>query len=613
MQELTHTLIKEKILPVLNGGEILLTIPPFGSINDIALGPHILRTLAVEKGYKTDILYLNLLLASRIGVELYEEIYNSPEFWMLGERLFARSAYGLPPLGKNPECCADEAMSICGKKKHVKMFYERNHQFDPNKYLQTEQICKSFIDEVIPIITSSDYRIVGCTTSTVGSTNCSIALLSGIKKHSPGTVTIIGGSNCEGQKAEGIASLSEAVDYIFSGESETTFLDFLKKYSALELPCQHIIRGEPLGDLDGFPIPDYKTYLNQAAYFLGESYLKNVKTWYESSRGCWWAQKSKCTFCGLPRRAFVHKSFNKVFSDLKRFKELHPDRMLFMADVIMPSSYQEKLLPLISEKEECPSLAYLLKANLDLKDLVNLKKAKINCLLPGIESLSTNLLKLMNKGIRLKENLLLLRNALSLGIYCYWTMLWGFPHDEISDYEEILRILPLIRHLQPPAEFLPVLIMRFSPYFNDRQYYRIDKIQPWRVFSMIYPDWADIEKLALYYAGEFPSGSYDNPKIIREIANEVSSWRNKWRDSRLFMNYFLDTYVIYDNRDLHKKEKSHVLNYPQAKELMTCSLYRESEIQKWAVEEKLGVVVDSHYVPLVTSSLGLLLEFEEKC
>jgi hypothetical protein len=44
---------------------------------------------------------------------------------------------------------------------------------------------------------------------------------------------------------------------------------------------------------------------------------------------------------------------------------------------------------------------------------------------------------------------------------------------------------------------------------------------------------------------------------------------------------------------------------------MTSSLYLESEAHQWAVAQKLGVILDNWYVPLVTASPQLLLEFEE--
>lgn len=610
MQQLKN--IKEKILSVIGTGEILIIVPPFGSLIDMCLGPHILQALAEKNKYKTDILYLNMLLASIIGVERYQEIHEAPLSWMLGERLFARSAYGLPALGKSPELCPDEALSISGKKNYVKMFYGKEHHFDLDFYLKIEGICNSFIDEVQSIFASLNYKIIGCTSTTIGQNNCSIALLKGIKKYSPDTITIIGGTNCEGDMAEGIASLSSrAIDYIFSGESERIFLDFLKSYSSKKLPSQRILIGEPLSDLNTLPFPDYQVFYNQYVLFLGESKLKKIKIWYEASRGCWWAQKSKCTFCGIPKVSFRKKTTNKVLNELKRIEKAYPDKLIYMTDNIMHPTYQKELLHALSKKEGFPSLGYQLRASIDLKCLVNLKNAKINAILPGLETFSTHLLKLMSKGITGRQSLLFLRNVVSVGIYTDWFLVWGFPGDKISDYEKLLALLPLVRHLQPPRKLLPMMLMRFSLYHNNQKRYHIKNLRPWAVFNMIYPDEVNIDKLANYYIGEFSSAAYENPGIIREIANEVASWEKKWKSSKLIMKNFIDHYAIYDNRDLFEKGKYHLLDYQQAKVIMTSCVYNESEILKWAVEEKLGVVLDSWYIPLVTASPELLLAFEE--
>lgn len=613
MQQLKN--IKENIRSVISGGDILLIVPPFGSMNDIALGPLSLQAVAREKGYKTDVLFLNILLASIIGVEAYEKIHDAPLFRMLGERLFARSAHGLPPLGKNPAGCADEAASLSGKETDVKMFYYGQQDFDLEGCLEIEHVCKAFIEEAVSIITSLDYKIIGCTTCIAGQTNCSIALFNGIKKQCPETITIIGGSNCDGQKAEGIATLSTAVDYIFSGESETAFLDFLTAVETQKLPAHRIIKGEPLQDLDSLPLPGYNICLDQAVRFLGDSALKTIRIWYETSRGCWWAQKSKCTFCGITNRSYRQKTINKTLGDIKKIGALYPGKMLFMADDIMPTSYQKELVPVITDEEGLPELAYQLKADLDLQALIRFKKAKITAILPGVESFSTPMLKLMNKGsgITTRQNLLVLRNARSVGIYCDWFLLWGVPGDTLADYRQTLSILPLIRHLQPPRRFQAIMFIPFSPFFDRQQEYKIEHLRPWAVFNMIYPEGADIEKLANYYIGDFPSAGRDNPEIIREIAKKIDLWNKTWQHSRLVMTSVLDSYVIHDDRGLYEKKKTHVLEKQQAKTIMTGGVYRESETQKWAVEQKLAVVVDSWYVPLVTASPELLSIFEEIC
>jgi ribosomal peptide maturation radical SAM protein 1 len=603
--------IKESILSVVRGGEILLIFPPFGSIDDVALGPHVLHSLGEEKGYKIDILYLNMLLASIIGLERYRKIYDAPMYWMLGERLFARGAYDLPPLGRNAESCADEAAAITGRADAGKLFYHTRDSFDLDTYLDIEETCNLFIDQVIPVITSLHYKIVGSSTFVAGLTNSSIALLAGIKKQSPQTVTIIGGSNCEGFKAEGIISLSKDIDYIFQGESDTIFLDFLQAYYAGELPSRKILTGTPLSDPDTLPFPHYEICLDQAAFFLGESAAKKIRICYETDRGCRWAQKSRCRFCGTHHRTHQPKSIAKVVTDLKRFNRGYPGRTLFMTDDMMPIAYHRELLPLISQKKEFPALAYQLKADLDFFGLLNLKQAKVNAVFPGIESFSTNLLKLMNKGISGSQALLFLRNASCTGIFCDWFTLWGIPGDRISDYKEILRILPLIRHLQPPRLLMPLLLLPFSPYFQEPREYNIQNLRPWQVFYMVYPESACIGKLATYYTADFSCESYRQPGIIEAIAGEINLWKTGWKDFSLVMNRMMGKYIVYDNRGLCDKEKIHAFDFQQAKEVMTAGTYENSDARKYALAEKLGLVLDSRYVPLVLAEPELLLEFEK--
>ena len=106
--------IRDHLLSALAGGDMLLIVPPVVTTRTSIVGPHILQAVARQRGYTVDVLYLDLLLASIIGVERYESISYGQPFRMLGERLFARSAYGLPPLGKSPELCDNPARSIFG-------------------------------------------------------------------------------------------------------------------------------------------------------------------------------------------------------------------------------------------------------------------------------------------------------------------------------------------------------------------------------------------------------------------------------------------------------------------------------------------------------------------
>ncbi len=606
--------IKEHILPVLKGGDIILIVPPFVTTRTPIIGPHILQAIAREQGYKADILYVNLLLASIIGFDLYESICYGQPFRMLGERLFAGSAYGLPPLGTSPEPCIEPAKSVFGNGRQYPLeefeykFYNIS-DFHLDTFFKMETICKSFIEEVSHTISSLNYKIAGCSTNWEQN-NCCIALINRLKKIQPQIVTLIGGSNCEAEMAAGIASLSPSIDHIFSGESELTFADFLKRYAAGNPPSQRIIEGQPLEDLDNIPLPDYDSYFEQLKCFFNDYPLKQVQIGCETSRGCWYG---KCYFCGMngKRGRFRQKTVKKVVTELERVNARYPGHRVLVIDKVMPTSYQEELLPLLYEREDTPPISYEQRPNLEFHELLNIKKAKINLIKPGIEALSTGLLTLMNKGVTASENILLLRNARSLGIWVSWNLLWGFPADRAVFYQETLKILPLIRHLNPPDVFRHISLDRFSAYFEKAKDFAINHLRPWAVYQTVYPDWADLDKLAYRFIGDYPCAAHEHPGLIREIAKEVQTWKKSWGKAKLVMVPFADYYIVYDSRDPGNL-KNHMPDFSRSKEIMKYDTYTGSENQEWAVQEKLGVRVDSRYVPLVTASPGLLSGFAQQ-
>jgi radical SAM superfamily enzyme YgiQ (UPF0313 family) len=248
---------------------------------------------------------------------------------------------------------------------------------------------------------------------------------------------------------------------------------------------------------------------------------------------------------------------------------------------------------------------------LKLRDLINLKSSRVNRIQPGIEALSTNLLDLIQKGITASHNILVLRNALSVGIFVYWYLLWGLPGDKAADYEETIRLLPLLRHLQPPAIFCHIRLERYSRYVESPGDYGIDNLRPWAVYNMVFPHWADVDKIAYRYTGEYRSESHDRPELMMELTKEVETWQKSWREANLVIIPSADSYVINDTRRIHGRDNSYMLDHNRAEEVMRYGAYNRSEAQKWAVEQKLAVVVDAMYVPLVTASPELLLKFEQ--
>ena len=73
---------------------------------------------------------------------------------------------------------------------------------------------------------------------------------------------------------------------------------------------------------------------------------------------------------------------------------------------------------------------------------------------------------------------------------------------------------------------------------------------------------------------------------------------------------FGDLYLLHDTRGLPDIERSAPLEEWQAMVALTARPYKASKELQWALDRKLGVVIDSWYVPLATADPELLIDAE---
>ena len=111
-------------------------------------------------------------------------------------------------------------------------------------------------------------------------------------------------------------------------------------------------------------------------------------------------------------------------------------------------------------------------------------KAGITHIQPGIESLSSNVLHLMRKGVRAITNINLLRWAQYYDMRVSWNLPWGFPGETEQDYADQVAVIPHLRHLPPPEASARIWLERFSPIFTERDTFRLRRRAPERS----YPD-----------------------------------------------------------------------------------------------------------------------------
>lgn len=592
-------------------GDALIIVPPFATLQMPSNAAHLLQACARQAGFKVSVLYANLLFAGNLALRTYEAICRAfmSGGALLGERIFSAAAYGLPPLGRYTDCLPSQ--------------YDQAGGCDADAFIEWPLVkqlatdAPAWSDAVAALVSEQNFKVVGCTT-TFQQTSASIALLNRIKRLRPETITVIGGANCEGEMAEGIASLGAEIDFIFSGESETSWPAFLECVASGELPSSRIVQGEPCMDLDALPTPDYSEFYHQSGRHLDS--VKQQQIWlpYESSRGCWWGRKHQCTFCGLNALGIDtrRKSPDRIITELQRLLVKHPSRSVFMVDNLMPQTYLRTLIPRIPKELPNLDLFYEQRPNLKLRDLLALQQAGVTEIQPGIEALSTALLKRMRKGVTASQNIALLRYARSVNLrLLVWNMLYDIPGDRLDEWEETLFLLPLLRHLYPPTGLRRVHVSRFSPYFDRAGEWGVTHIRPIEAYGEAYPARADTMKLAYHFVGDYRSTYREHPHIVHAVGREIATWRDAWNNEHeppaLWVRQLAhDLFVLRDTRGLPDTSPLQLLNRERAAAALVGGTRQRASVIEWALANKVGLELDGSCVPLATADAQLLLELE---
>jgi hypothetical protein len=197
-----------------------------------------------------------------------------------------------------------------------------------------------------------------------------------------------------------------------------------------------------------------------------------------------------------------------------------------------------------------------------------------------------------------------------------WQLLWGFPGDELADYEETLRLIPLLHHLNPPGSAGQFTVDRFSPYFDRPEWYGISNLRPIEAYYDAFPSTAEIDKLAYYFEGDFPGRLHAHSEMAGAITAAAEAWRAAWCNAqgempKLTVRRLIgETYVLQDTRGLSDTKDLRFLTRAEAEFALVGGPDLLAADCEWALESKVVVEIDGAYVPLATADPALFLELE---
>jgi magnesium-protoporphyrin IX monomethyl ester (oxidative) cyclase len=331
-------------------------------------------------------------------------------------------------------------------------------------------------------LVAAGHDIVGFSSS-YARTRANVRLAEAIRRLAPGTRIIVGGAGASGDMGLALLEAFPVFDLICHTEADD-----------LIVPIVRALRGEPgtsletvsgisyrqgdriatqmsgaaLPDIERTALPDYEDYF-ATVRTLRDTWDDRLvlPLWLplEAARGCWWGAREHCTFCSFnaDRMLFRAKSPGRVLSDISALAARHGMKEFLLVDNILGNDYYRTLLPRLSELRGGYKFWWEIRPNLGRAKAELLSRAGVGWVQAGIESLSTPALHLMHKGTSAIDNIHALKWLSAYQVECYWVFLYSLPGERLEWYEDVVRRVPRLMHLQPPDGPRRIAAQRFSP------------------------------------------------------------------------------------------------------------------------------------------------------
>ncbi len=541
--------------------QVALVTMPFQPLRSPPLSTGLLKAELAQAGITADNHYLGLLFASMVGRAVYDRVVELPQSLQAGEWVFAAALTPRDPT-------EDEAYlsTVIDAKPTDRL---------PNGREATSGIIRAdlvflrtqvdpFLERCLAVTDWSRYRLIGFS-SNFQQHAVALAFSRLLKQRFPHLFIAFGGSNCEAEMGAATFRSFPWVDSVCTGEGDEVFprlaARVLSDGEAEPLPGVWQ-RGMPVPpppqrveNMDHLPIPDFGEFFTQLDHAdLGPGYLELP---FQATRGCWWGEKNHCTFCGFNGQgmAMHQKSPERVAEELcaliKRYGQ--HTRHLAGADNIVPMGYFGTLFPLLAERRHGGMLFFEIKANLRKEHVEAMARGGVHAVQPGIESLSSPVLRLMRKGATMLQNVQILKWCAEFGITVWWSYLVGFPGETDDHYTDQPEIMRLLAHLPPPAAhgIHKVRFDRFSPYVSNPAAFGIRNMQPVPAYRFVYPgvDAAAASDLAYFFSGDY-DGAEQVSKRIAILDSALGEWESGQFSAALFSVSIPEALIIGDFRPM---------------------------------------------------------------
>ncbi len=469
--------------------------------------------------------HIYLSIAEGLRYDLYKEI--SERTW-LSEPLYAALLY------------PDRATTIerFWNKRASGLSLAKRHGF-----FEIYNTLKELSSQILETQDWEDYLLAGFSIC-FGQLTSSLYFIREIKNRAPSLKIVIGGSACAGNMGESLLRTFPEIDFVVPGEGELPLFGLIKslehpRYGARPDAIPGLItrHEEPGGEglsqvhyLDSLPTPDYDDYFKQLRSLDHEkTFLPEVPM--EISRGCWWRKTigpkgtSGCAFCNLNLQwhGYRAKSAKRTVAEIDFLSAQYQILSISFIDNLLPFKGLEQLFQSINGLGKDLRLFSEIRATTPAEVLAEMGAAGMRQVQVGIESLSTCLLRKLNKGTTTIDNMEIMKNCENPALPdLTGNLILSFPSSDEQDVAETMANLEFALPLRP-LKGVPFWLGYGSPVYFNTDAYGLKRVRNHPFYAQLFPP-NILKGLQLMIQGYHGCIRYQN-RIWRPVKKRLEEWR----------------------------------------------------------------------------------------
>jgi len=348
----------------------------------------------------------------------------------------------------------------------------------PNEYLNYEldAATKSFYNELnkqleidANLLLEAGYRYFGFS-SFVSNICYSILLAHKLKSKDMHITTFFGGCSTAYDPIRDFLIKSHIADYVLVGEGENSILklcndlqnnsvDYSIIYSDNIAPynlAENEIVVPIIKKLDELPFPDFSD-LNLDNYTPKDKKDCRFLS-IATSRGC----INKCSYCSETQywSRFRQRSVNNVIDEIKHAINVYHTKIFFFCDSLINGNViwiKQFCNQLIDNELNIQWLSYATINHLDSELLMLMKKSGCISLTLGIEHISKEVLRGVNKISSITDAKSILLNCVNAGIFPIANIIYALPNEQQKDFLNLLYFVS-------DADLIDKVRFTFRPY-----------------------------------------------------------------------------------------------------------------------------------------------------